>query len=111
MKTQEASHIERLPLAAAKASILLVDDSPANLLALEAILDPLGQRLVRASSGEAALNSVIEEEFAVILMDLRMPGIGGLRTIELIRQRAQSATVPIILLTAVAADSSDLASG
>jgi len=95
----------------ATASILLVDDSPANLLALEAILDPLGQRLVRASSGEAALNSVIEEEFAVILMDLRMPGIGGLRTIELIRQRAQSATVPIILLTAVAADSSDLASG
>src|SRR5580704_5205003 len=95
----------------AAASILLVDDSPANLLALEAILEPLGHRLVRADSGEEALKRVTEEDFAVILMDLRMPGMGGLRTIELIRAREQSATTPIILLSAVATESSDLASG
>ncbi|HTY56973.1 MAG TPA: response regulator [Candidatus Binataceae bacterium] len=95
----------------ASASILLVDDSPTNLLALEAILGPLGQRLVRATSGEEALNCVSEEDFAVILMDLRMPGMGGLRAIELIRRREQSATVPIILLTALAADNSDLTAG
>ena len=63
-----------------QASILLVDDRPANLLSLEAILDPLGQRLVRAASGEEALEKLQGEEFAVILMDVRMPGMDGLRT-------------------------------
>ena len=57
MKTQEASSIERIPSAAMKASILLVDDRPANLLALEAILDSLDQHLVRATSGEEALEN------------------------------------------------------
>src|SRR6202167_1718310 len=111
MKSQEASHIERLPLAAAKASILLVDDRPANLLALEAILDPLGQRLVRASSGEEALEKLQGEEFAVILMDVRMPGMDGLRTAEIISQRESTARVPVIFLTAVPIGNADVVSG
>src|ERR1700730_12180813 len=101
----------RIASAEAQASILLVDDRPANLLALEAILDPLGQRLVRAISGEEALKHVSEEDFAVILMDVRMPGMDGLRAVELIKQREQSASIPIILLTAVSFDSSDVVSG
>jgi PAS domain S-box-containing protein len=111
MKTQEASNVERLPLAAAKASILLVDDRPANLLALEAILDPLGQRLVRASSGEEALEKLQGEEFAVILMDVRMPGMDGLRTAEIISQRESTARVPVIFLTAVPIGNADVVSG
>jgi PAS domain S-box-containing protein len=101
----------RIASAEAQASILLVDDRPANLLALEAILDPLGQRLVRAVSGEEALKHVSEEDFAVILMDVRMPGMDGLRAVELIKQREQSASIPIILLTAVSLESSDVVSG
>jgi PAS domain S-box-containing protein len=111
MKTQEASNIERLPLAPAKASILLVDDRPANLLALEAILDSLGQRLVRASSGEEALEKLQGEEFAVILMDVRMPGMDGLRTAEIISQRESTARVPVIFLTAVPIGNADVVSG
>ena len=101
----------RIASAEAQASILLVDDRPANLLALEAILDPLGQRLVRAVSGEEALKHVNEEDFAVILMDVRMPGMDGLRAVELIKQREKSASIPIILLTAVSLDSSDVVGG
>jgi PAS domain S-box-containing protein len=106
-----SSVAKRIGPAEATASILMVDDRPANLLALEAILDPLEQRLVKVDSGEAALKKILEEDFAVILMDVRMPGMDGLRTIELIKQREQSARIPIILLTAVSIDSSDIAGG
>ena len=105
------STIRRIGPAEATASILLVDDRPANLLALEAILDPLEQRLVKANSGEEALKRIREEDFAVILMDVRMPEMDGLRAIELIKQREESARIPIILLSAVAIDSSDIAGG
>ena len=111
MKTQEASTIERIPSAAMKASILLVDDRPANLLALEAILDSLDQHLVRATSGEEALEKLQEQEFAVILMDVRMPGMDGLRTAEVISQRESAARVPIIFLTAVPIANADVVSG
>jgi PAS domain S-box-containing protein len=111
MKTQEASSIERIPSAAMKASILLVDDRPANLLALEAILDSLDQNLVRATSGEEALEKLQEQEFAVILMDVRMPGMDGLRTAEVISQRESAARVPIIFLTAVPIANADVVSG
>ena len=111
MKTQEASNIERIPSAATKASILLVDDRPANLLALEAILDSLDQRLVRATSGEEAVQMMEGEEFAVILMDVRMPGMDGLRTAEVISQRESAARIPIIFLTAVPIGNADVASG
>ena len=59
---------------------LLVDDRPENLLALEAILEPLGQQLVRASSGDEALRQLLDHDFAVILLDVQMPGINGFET-------------------------------
>jgi PAS domain S-box-containing protein len=112
MKLQEASHIERIPAGAGiKASILLVDDRPANLLALEAILDSLNLHLVRAMSGEEALEKLQGEEFAVILMDVRMPGMDGLRTAEVISQRESAARIPIIFLTAVPIANADVVSG
>lgn len=80
-------------------SLLLVDDEPANLLSLEAILEPLGERLVRAQSGHEALKRVLEEDFAVILLDVRMPDISGIETATLIRSRRRSQTTPIIFLT------------
>jgi PAS domain S-box-containing protein len=81
--------------------ILLVDDRPENLLALEAILEPLGQRLVRASSGEDALRRLLEREFAVILLDVQMPGMNGFETAELIKARERTRFTPIIFLTAI----------
>ena len=68
---------------AEQVDILLVDDRPENLLALEAILEPLGQRLVRAQSGEAALRCLLEREFAVILLDVQMPGMNGFETAKM----------------------------
>jgi len=81
-------------------NILLVDDRPENLLALEAVLEDLGQNLVRATSGKEALKCVLRQEFAVILLDVQMPEMDGFETAELIRQRGRSGTTPIIFLTA-----------
>ena len=86
------------------ASILLVDDQPANLMALEAILQPLGHRLVAVDSGMAALKQLLQQDFAAILLDARMPGLDGFETAALIRQRERSAHTPIIFLTADAGD-------
>ncbi len=83
-----------------KINILLVDDVPANLLGLEAILQAPDRNLVRASSGEEALRFLLDEDAAVILLDVRMPGIGGLETAALIRGRERTRNVPIIFLTA-----------
>lgn len=85
-----------------QAKILLVDDRTENLIALEAILSPLGQVLVRAHSGEAALTALLSDEFAVILLDVVMPGMDGFETAEHIKQRPGTHDVPIILLTAAA---------
>ncbi len=68
-------------------SILLVDDRPENLLALEAILEPLGQRLVRATSGDEALRRLLVQDFALILLDVQMPGMNGFEAAELIKAR------------------------
>ena len=81
-------------------SIMLVDDRPENLLALEAVLEPLGEKLVQASSGEEALKRLLVEDFAVILLDVQMPGIDGFETATLIKQRDRTRDVPIIFLTA-----------
>ena len=93
------------------ASILIVDDRPANLLALEAILEPMRQKLVRASSGEEALARIGETDFAVILMDVRMPDMDGLRVLELMSQREKAARIPVILLTAVGLEAGDIVRG
>lgn len=90
--------------ASSDASILLVDDDPNGLLALQAVLRPLGQRLVAVSSGEAALRSLLREEFAVVLLDVQMPGLDGLETARYINARARTRHIPIIFLTAHAAD-------
>jgi hypothetical protein len=83
-----------------KINILLVDDQPENLLALEAILEKLGENLVRANSGEEALRSLLHQDFAVILLDVQMPGMDGFETATLIRSRGRSRETPIIFLTA-----------
>ena len=83
------------------ASVLLVDDRPENLLALEAVLKPLKVRLVKARSGEEALVHLLRETFAVILLDVQMPRLDGLQTAELIKQREQTRHVPIIFITAL----------
>ena len=85
--------------AASAANILLVDDQPANLLALEAILSDLGQTLVKARSGEEALRLLLRNDFAVVLLDLAMPGLDGFQTAQLIRGRERSRHTPIIFLT------------
>jgi PAS domain S-box-containing protein len=90
-----------------RASILLVDDHSPNLLALEASLEPLGQNLVKASSGEEALARVAEREFAVVLLDVRMPGLDGFETAARIRHIDGREHTPIIFLTAHAADEKD----
>ncbi|MEO6877266.1 MAG: response regulator, partial [Gemmatimonadaceae bacterium] len=81
--------------------ILLVDDRNENLLALEAILEPLGQRLVRARSGEEALRCLLDRDFAVILLDVQMPGLNGFETAQLIKARERTKFIPIIFLTAI----------
>lgn len=83
-----------------KVNILLVDDKLENLLALEAILEGLGQNLVKATSGEEALRCLLHQDFAVILLDVQMPGIDGFETATLVRSRGRSRHTPIIFLTA-----------
>ena len=82
------------------ASLLIVDDRPENLLALEAILGGRGLTLVRAHSGREALKAMLCHEFALILMDIAMPDLDGYETAELIRQHERSRLTPIIFLTA-----------
>ncbi|MEP6493466.1 MAG: ATP-binding protein [bacterium] len=84
-----------------KVDILLVDDRSENLLALEAILEPLGQNLTRAQSGEAALRCLLERDFAVILLDVQMPGMNGFETARMIKSRERTKFIPIIFLTAI----------
>jgi len=83
-----------------KVNILLVDDQPANLVALEAMLQGLGQNLIKADSGREALRRLLTQEFAVILLDVKMPEMDGFETAELIRERDKSRHTPILFLTA-----------
>ena len=84
-----------------KVEILIVDDRAENLLALEAILEPLGQRLVRAHSGEEALRQLLTHDVAVILLDVQMPGMNGFETAQMIKSRERTRFIPIIFLTAI----------
>ena len=94
-----------------RAAILLVDDREENLLALEAILEPLGHLLVRASSGVAALRELLLHDFACILLDVDMPELDGYETAQLIKQRGRSQHVPIVFVTALAPDEQQVFQG
>src|SRR3989454_9153451 len=83
-----------------KINILLVDDKPEKILALEAVLEDLGQNVVRAYSGREALRALLAQDFAVILLDVNMPGMDGFETAQLIRQRKTTEHIPIIFVTA-----------
>jgi PAS domain S-box-containing protein len=88
----------------AQASLLLVDDNPAHLLVLEGILEPLRQRLVRASSGGEALRRVLDEDFAAILLDIRLGDMSGVEVLALLRERERNRRTPVLLLTAADGD-------
>jgi len=93
------------------ASILIVDDDRRNLMALQELLQGLGQNLVLAHSGEEALRCVLKQEFAVILLDVRMPGVDGFETAKLVRERQRSRHTPIIFVTAAPEDVSSMFRG
>jgi two-component system, sensor histidine kinase and response regulator len=101
--TGEVSRRPAVPLPPSdehRVNILLVDDQPANLLALEAMLQGLDQTLIKAESGREALKSLLTHDFAVILLDVKMPDMDGFETAALIRERDKSRDTPIIFLTA-----------
>jgi PAS domain S-box-containing protein len=91
--------------------ILVVDDQPATLTALEELLAPLGHNVTTARSGEEALRRLLDEDFGVIVMDVRMPGMDGFETVELIRQRRRHEHTAIMFLTAADADAEQIRRG
>jgi PAS domain S-box-containing protein len=96
---------------AARARILVVDDHPANLVALVAVLEPLGHEVVRCHSGEEALRELLAREFALILLDVQMPGMDGFKTAQLIKSRPKCREVPIIFVTALSRDTAHVFRG
>ena len=88
------------PLNTLQVNILIVDDEPKNLAVLESVLDDPGYRLVRAGSGSEALLALMAEEFAVLVLDVRMPEMTGFELAQLIKERRKTARIPIIFLTA-----------
>src|SRR5258708_377392 len=101
MKPETMVENQAVETRSTQVNILLGDDDPANLLALEAVLEGLGQKLVKARSGKEALRHLIQENFALILLDVSMPDMDGFETARLIRERDKTRLTPIIFLTAV----------
>lgn len=99
------------PAASDRPSVLLVDDRTENLITLEAVLRPLDLQLVRATSGEDALRALLEQDFAVVILDVQMPGMDGFETASYIRRRPRSRLTPIIFLSAVSTDVSHVTRG
>jgi PAS domain S-box-containing protein len=91
--------------------VLVVDDHPSNLVALEAVLEPLNLELVMCSSGEDALRQLLNSDFALILLDVQMPGLDGFKTAQLIKERPKSQDVPIIFITALSRDTNHVFRG
>src|SRR5262249_34037140 len=94
-----------------KANILLVDDRPDKLLAIEAILGSLGQNIVKARSGKEALRCLLQQDFAAILLDVSMPCMDGFETAALIRKRPNSEHTPIIFITSISNSENNVAHG
>ncbi|WP_160164599.1 ATP-binding protein [Pedosphaera parvula] len=94
-----------------KANILIVDDRADKMLALEAVLEHLGENLVKARSGKEALKCLLQQEFAVILMDVSMPDMDGFETAALIRKRQQTEDTPIIFVTSISDTENQIARG
>src|SRR5437016_6307687 len=109
--TNNMSNLEPEPPTTEKAGILIVDDQEGNLRVLEGLLEDLGVDIVSARSGEQALSSLLAREFAVILLDVRMPVMDGFETAELIRKRRRSRHIPIIFVTAVDDDVEHIVKG
>ncbi len=86
---------------AQKVNILIVDDHPENLLALEAVLTSPNYNLISAHSGKEALKCMLQHDFAVILLDVQMPGLNGFDTAKLIKAREKTKNIPIIFITAI----------
>ncbi|HEX8052432.1 MAG TPA: SpoIIE family protein phosphatase [Thermoleophilaceae bacterium] len=84
-----------------RTSVLIVDDKPQNLIALDAVLRPLELDVVSAESGEEALKLLLDRDYAAILLDVQMPGMDGFETAEFIKRRERTAHIPIIFLTAI----------
>jgi PAS domain S-box-containing protein len=97
--------------ASATADILVVDDQADSLIALETVLAPLGHNVVKAASGEEALKRLLERDFAVIVMDVRMPGLDGVETVELIKRRRRNEDVSVIFLTGAGDDGEQVTRG
>ncbi len=91
--------------------ILLVDDQAENLRTLEAVLEPLGYPLRTATSGQGALRMLLEQDFAMILLDVRMPGLDGFETAQLVKERTRTRDIPIVFLTAARDEVSEIARG
>jgi signal transduction histidine kinase len=94
-----------------RVDILLVDDNATKRFAMKAILAPLGQNVVEAASGPDALRQLLKQDFAVILLDVRMPGMDGFEAAQLIRQRPRSELTPIIFVTALDRAETDMGRG
>lgn len=94
-----------------RARILVVDDIHANLVALQAILEPLEQELVLANSGDEALLALLQGDFACILMDVQMPGLTGLETAALIRSRERTRHIPLLFITALSREAAYITRG
>jgi PAS domain S-box-containing protein len=92
-------------------AILVVDDQPESLVALRTVLEPLGREVVTAPSGEEALKRLLHDDFAVIVMDVRMPGLNGFETVELIKRRDRHEDTAIVFLTAGDADAEQVTRG
>ncbi|MBL8955411.1 MAG: response regulator [Myxococcaceae bacterium] len=93
------------------ASVLIVDDRMANLIALEAVLAPLRVDVVKATSGEEALWKLLDREFALVLLDVQMPGMDGFRVASLVRERPSTRALPIIFLTALSREPENIFKG
>src|SRR3954469_8482201 len=93
------------------ARVLIVDDQPRNLDALEVMLEPIGCTLVRAQSADEALLCLLKDDFAAIVLDIRMPGMDGIELARLIKQRKRSEHVPILFLTAHMSDETAILQG